>query len=796
MKKYPFIGFSLSFIAGILTNHFFRIASQLFLISFIIPLIVSIFGYFLFKNKRIKFISIICFYLFSFALGSYLHAIKIESKSFLPREIKTIEKLVVIGCVQSIDLRKEEEVLFEIKTDSIRINNVYQSREILLLCRVRDNNENLNKLYDKLLPGNKVRIEGTFQKGREERNPGEFNYDAYLKSKGIVGLLFINEAYDVKIIDWQSDIFQKTIFHARKTIDSKIKSLHNFQAAALLRGLLLADRSGIDYETKTEFVNSGVMHILAVSGLHVGFIALIFIVVFGRFNIFLRSILTIVGLVLFLLLTGMPASVFRAVVMAVVIIFAYMTNRSSNIFNSLAIAAFIVLALSPEELFSAGFQLSFLAVLSIAIIYPVIQKFINSLKLNSRIIKYVLLFMGVSLSAQLGTLPLTLSYFGKLSLVSLFTNLIIIPLVGVVVGIAIFTLTLSPLVSSITMLYASANEILIFTLFKIISFAGSTRLSFIPIKNYTLYDSAIFYAATILIILSLIKFKSKSGKIIFFILVLSNAVLFSSFDNTNLLEKGKLNVMMIDLDRGSATLIKFPNGQTALIDAGYASFNFDNGKRVIKPLLAGLEIDLIDYAFISSGTKESYGGFISLIKSGIIRNIFKLLLDSSSIVDVKLEEYINDHMIPIKHFRKDTLEIGEAKMYFLNDEDSSAAIRSGFHKTGVIKLYYGNTSFLFLQDMDNDAEHFYGNQYNDFLKSDVLRVSNNRKINSMQEEFLQKVQPKISLINAANPNKFANTSPTILEQLKKFSSHIYRTDEEGAIILQSDGEMIRKITWK
>ena len=796
MKNYPFIRYSLIFISGILINNLFTIGFELLVLPLIIFLSISILGYFIKHKRMAELVSTISFYLFFFTLGNYLHAIEVESKFFLPDEMKTIEKLVVIGSVQSIDLRKEKEISFNLKSDSIRIDNVYQTREIFLICRVRDNDESLNKLYNKLVPGNIVRIEGTFQKGREDRNPGEFNYDNYLHSQGISGLLYVNDDYDVKIINWSSSAFQTAIFNARKFVDSQIKSLHNAQTAGLLRGLLLADRSNIDYETKTEFVNSGVMHILAVSGLHVGYIVLIFVVVLGRFNIFIRSILTIVGLIAFLLLTGMPPSVFRAVVMAVVIILAYMANRSTNIFNSLAIAAFIVLSLNPEELFGAGFQLSFLAVLSIAVIYPIMQKYIYSFKLKSKVVNYILLFMGVSLSAQLGTLPLTLIYFGKLSSVSLLTNLIVIPLAGVIVGIAIFTLTLSLFISSIAIFYASANEIIIYTLYKIISFAGSNQYSFIPIKNFTLYDSALFYAAIVLIILGLTQFKSVAGKIIFMILVITNAVLLSSFDNRNLLEDNNLNVMMIDVSQGDATLIKFPNGQSALIDGGYASFYFDNGKRIIRPLLNHLDIYKIDYAFVSSITQESYGGFIPLIRSGIIRNIIKPMPDSSSMVDIKFEELIHENNISIKYFRKDVLKIHEVKIYLLNDENSTSFIRTKNNQTGVLKLVYGNTSFLFPGNIENEAEYFYCDEYKNFLKSDVLKIANNGSINSTSLEFLQTVQPKMSLISVANQNKFVKTSPLILERLKKMNSQIYRTDQEGAVLLQSDGVKIRKARWK
>ncbi len=749
------------------------------------------------RNRRIlKKISTITFLLFFFLFGSYLHSKKVEDKTFLSDELKTIEKLVVIGSVQSIDLTKIDELSFKIFTDSIRINNLYHIKKISLICKVRDDSQAIDKLYNRMLPGFKVRIEGTFQRGREARNPGEFNYDEYLRAKGISGLFYIKDQYDVKIIDWNSSVFRTAIFKARKYVDSKINCLHNEQTSGLLRGLLLADRSNIDYQTKTEFVNSGVMHILAVSGLHVGYIVLIFVVVLGRFNIFTRSILTIVGLIAFLLLTGMPASVFRAVTMAVVIILAYMTNRSSNIYNSLAIAAFIVLVSNPKDLFSPGFQLSFLAVLSIAVIYPILQMYIYSLRLKSKIANYILLFMGVSLSAQLGTLPLTLMYFGKLSLVSLLTNLIVIPLAGVIVGIAIFTLVLSLFISSAAIIYSSANNILVYILFKIISFAGTFQYSYLPIRNFTVYDSLIFYAALILIILFLLNFKSLKSKLVASIVVILIAVVFGSLDNKNLLRRGQLNVMILDVNQGDATFLKFPNGKTALIDGGFASFYFDSGDRIIKPLLNHLDIDKIDYAIVSSITQESFGGIISLISAGMIKNIIKPVVDSNFIVDVQFERLLHEHKIPIRYYNEDILRIDEVSLYFLNDKDITSFNRIEDARNIVIKLVYGKTSFLFPGKIKHEAEYYYCDKYKDFLKSNVLRVANYGSINSSSIEFLRMVQPDICLIGSENQNKFGTTSPIVQERLEKIGAQIYRTDEDGAILLKSDGVNINRVNWK
>ena len=132
-----------------------------------------------------------------------------------------------------------------------------------------------NRLFNQINPGNRIFLSGTYQKGREKRNPGEFDYNTYLNSKGITGLFISYDSDSLKILSNEKKYFKSIIHQIRKNIDKIIHDLHQPQTAGLLRGLLLADRSEIDYETKNEFINSGVVHILAVSGLHVGYILII-----------------------------------------------------------------------------------------------------------------------------------------------------------------------------------------------------------------------------------------------------------------------------------------------------------------------------------------------------------------------------------------------------------------------------------------------------------------------------------------------------------------------------------------
>ncbi len=796
MKNYPIIKISVFFICGIIIEKFFRLPLPFLLISLFSSLVILIILFSKFSHQKNLILIISFIAVSSIAAVSFNHFS--EEQQYISENIFKENKVKAFGTISRIDLIREGEVRFYLSSDSILFPTEKFSKPYLLLCRLKESSKKyLDKFYNKIEPGNKILIEGTYTKGREERNPGEFDYNKYLHSKGISGTLTSYNIEDVKVLNNSKNIFSSYLFYIRKNIDDQISDLHNKQTAALLKGLLLADRSGIDPETKTEFINSGVIHVLAVSGLHVGFIILICYVLFGRFNIYFRSILTIVLLFLFLVITGMPSSVFRAVVMAAVFIIAYLTNRSTNIINTLAIAALIILAINPADIFEPGFQLSFSAVLSIAIIFPLLQKGIKSIKIKNKIVKNIILFAAVSVSAQIGTMPFTLFYFGKLSLIAILANLIVIPLVGFIVPIAIFTLSVAPVLHGFAVVYAAANEVLTAILFKIVALSGNFNYSYLNIYNFTIWDSLVFY---ILITAALIfwgKFTSAKSKTIFSLLIILNLLMLIKLDNRNLLSPGKLNIMMIDVGQGDSFLLRFDNGETALIDAGNATSYFDNGEKIIMPLLDRLNIKKINYAFVSHLDADHYGGFISLIKNKRIKILYKPVIDSSLEKDKRFEKYLHEENIPIEYYSKSSMKIGGAKIYFLNDTSSAGyKYLSTNDKSGTIKIVYGKNEFLFTGDMEAHAEKYYTSRYKNFLHADLLKVAHHGSKTSSSEDFLNYVKPKISLISDGIKNKFHHPSALTLQKLEKIKSKIYRTDKSGAVLLQSDGDSIKVIDWR
>lgn len=792
MKNYPFIKFAILFAAGILLGIFFPIPIYVLIISICLSFL------FLFVHK--KYNSKTYLNIFQILLGlSFGVVVVLINKNETQSKLSSYQReknVKVFGTIEEIELERSYEIAFIIKTDSIIIDNKSVHTNEKLLCRLRSDSTDRKKFYETVKPDNYVLVKGTFQQGRNIRNPGEFDYQKFLYSKGITGIINSYDSASVVILKSDFSFLKDLVFQSRKSIDKLIHQLHNNQTGGLLRGLLLADRTEIDYETKQNFINSGVIHILAVSGLHVGYILLFFIVVFGRFNIYLRSVFTIVGLLCFMVITGIPASVFRATLMSIILVIAFLSGRSTNLLNSIALSAVIILLVKPYEILNPGFQLSYSAVLSIALIYPVIQQVISQVGIKNKYLKNILLFIGVSLSAQIGTLPFTLAYFNKLSLVSLFSNLFVIPMAGIIVGLAIVTLLIGSLLPSIAIYLAIVNNIVTSLMMDLVRFSGTLDFAFIRINNFSLLDSVFFYIFVSLLIYAYKVSEKFLFKLLISLVVFANIYLFSHFDDKKLLPDGLLSVLMIDVGQGDSFLIKFPDGKTALIDAGVVDPFFDTGERIIIPLLDYLGIEQIDFGFVSHLDTDHYGGFASLIHNRRIKEIYRPKPDSSD-KSIRFEKFLDKHKIPKKIYDKNKIEISNVVLYVLNDANSEYINNlSSNDRSGMLKLVFGQTSFLFVGDAEIPAEIFYLQHYKEFLDSDVLKVGHHGSKTGSSQEFLEAVSPKISLVSAGIKNKFGHPSEIVLKRLHQLNSQILRTDSSGAVLLQSDGKEIKIINWK
>ncbi|MBA4251724.1 MAG: hypothetical protein C0425_10445 [Chlorobiaceae bacterium] len=776
MKEFPLIKILFSVISGIILQNFLQLNSSELFLTFSIVLVILFLMLFLKKYfTQTNIISSLMIIFCSIMIGAISHRLQNypPTKELFTEELVT--NVTAYGKVVSVDLSRRKEFRFELKLDSIITNDRKIIGNVNLICRIKEeNNLLLEQSFNLIFPGNYVKINGIFNAGKEDRNPGEFNYRDYLRKIGISGIITAQESRDLRIINLERTFFLSEIFSFRKTLAEIINENQSHQTAGLLKGLLLADRSEIDYETKMDFQNAGVIHVLAVSGQNVGFIALIFVIIFGRFNVYLKTILTIIGMVIFILITGFQPSVFRATLMGVIFFVAFLTNRDKNLYNIIALSALIILLIRPNDLFDAGFQLSYSAVLAMVLIFPYFDKVISGLKTNYNSLYWLLALMLVSFAAQLGTMPLTNIFFSQLSIVALFANLIVIPGVTILIANGLILFFVSIFSFQLTNLIASANELITNVIFGFVHYAANLDYSFVFIRGFTTMDAIIFYLLMLLFFVSLKYFQNLKAKILLLFLVIINIFVITALDNKSILAKSKLNFLSIDVGESSSYLITTPSNESILINAGIANQQFNSGQRTIIPLLDHLNVDKIDYLILSSAEYLKLASFVELINEERVKNLVLPNFLSEGVF-IKLKNLANRKNVNVITDIGNQINLSDSRIYFTKKNK----------KEFNIKFAYDNTSIFFANNFES---------YQKKINSDILVTNEN--IFNLKSESIKEINPSIVIFERTRiKNRAINHQ---LEILNKEFQHVrfISPDDDGAIFFNSDGINFSQIKWK
>jgi len=282
--------------------------------------------------------------------------------------------------------------------------------------------------------GDILLIRGKPKRIKPPLNPGEFDYQKFMRNKGILFHHFIKSIDFMKI----DHVNRQTIYHislkVRNEITKRIKSrFSDGNTQGIMLALLTGQRNYIDPNTYNTFIQIGIIHTLAVSGLHVGIIYMFLIVLFKPLSRYtwgkkFSLCVKISVLLFFAFLTGLSPSVLRATLMFSIMITGRILNRNSHILNSVFLSAFILLCINPYFLFDVGFQLSYSAVIGIILFQPIIY---SIMKVKFQVLNWIWQLASVSIAAQLGTLPFSLFYFKQFPTYFLLGNIIAIPYVTI-----------------------------------------------------------------------------------------------------------------------------------------------------------------------------------------------------------------------------------------------------------------------------------------------------------------------------------------------------------------------------
>jgi competence protein ComEC len=270
----------------------------------------------------------------------------------------------------------------------------------------------------------------------DKKSKNNFDYTRYLKEKGIYSMAFISGENVIVKKSSDPDIRDRILRLRERSISGLNAKINNPEIHATLVALTTGVKSYLSDDIRKSFSKSGTMHLLAVSGLHVGYIYSVLLLItsiFGnfRFSVFMRSILIIILLWGYALFTGMAPSIERAVLMATIYQIGTIFGKRKNSLNSLSLSALIICIFDPGAVFDIGFQLSYAATLSIILINPFINRLYQT---KNPIMKYVWTTVSISTSCQIGTSILTIYYFKFIPVYFMISNLLAIPLSSIIIS--------------------------------------------------------------------------------------------------------------------------------------------------------------------------------------------------------------------------------------------------------------------------------------------------------------------------------------------------------------------------
>lgn len=369
------------------------------------------------------------------------------------------------------------------------------------------------------------------------KNIGEFSYKNYSNLKQIHFQTYLNASDYSVVCEGCGSKLWTGIYKLRvHLINALIENIEDETSLAITSALLLGQKNFLTKIVKNTFADTGAMHILAVSGLHVGILFLVLNLLFkpiakGRWGRAVAAILSVVVIWLYAGITGFSASVTRASLMFSLFLVAEIVNRDKSTYNILAASAFLILLYRPNMLASVGFQLSYAAVFSIVTLYPYIYKWFV---FKSKIANFFWSLSSVSIAAQIGTIPISLYYFNQFPTTFLLSNLVAIPAATAIFISGISILSFNFIVPSIAAFIGKCLEIIIGTLHFSLSTFSKIPYSTIEFNSFTSYFPFLMFSFFIGFIAWLIHQNRKALWLAAFSLLLlccSNA--FKKWDNLN-----------------------------------------------------------------------------------------------------------------------------------------------------------------------------------------------------------------------------------------------------------------------
>ncbi|MGH7353694.1 MAG: DNA internalization-related competence protein ComEC/Rec2, partial [Candidatus Rokuibacteriota bacterium] len=644
-----------------------------------------------------------------------------------------------------------------------------------------------------LATGQRIEIDSRLARPSEFRNPGGFDYTRWLADQDVFVVATARAEHVAPLEEPSPPWHVRVRRHAVTTMEATLPPV----SAALLAGLLFGERAGLPADVDDGFRRAGVYHVLAVSGFNVAILAgavwaTLALVGVGRR---MSAIAAIAAVLAFAAVVGPEPSVLRATIMAVLLLAALLLERESAVINSLALAALVILGARPGDLRDPGFQLSFAATAGI-VLAPLPRT-------------RVLAAIGVSIAAQLAVLPITLVHFNQLSTLGVLANLGVVPLAGVatVLGLAAVALSFVYGAAAAVLLDAIWPALLLLRALVALVAAVPGALVYFPSPSPV---ATALYATALGLALLAWHARAVAARRARWLATGAGACLFTALTlavwPVVRPPDGHLRVTMLDVGQGDAIAIEAPDGRVALIDTGAGGpYRLDAGARVVAPFLWSRGVLRLAALAVTHADLDHAGG------SAAVRRRFSVRDDWTAETFRDGPVFFGGATVSLvsPHQGRSGLEArgrggvrGELSLS-TEQADPAPSPRDAFpsrhasvrnNEALVLRVETGAVTIVLASDIEADAERALVSAHAP-LTATVLKVAHHGSRTSSTPAFLASVRPTVAVISVGARNSYGHPDAGVLARLTAAGAIVYRTDRDGALVLETDGRVLTVTRW-
>jgi competence protein ComEC len=662
--------------------------------------------------------------------------------------------------------------------------------------------------------GDRVRVEGAVEPAPGQRNPGGFDYAAYLARRGTCCVMDVGAGENVTVDPDARGPFLDLVAGARRHVRGQIGRLvPSEDARAVLRALLLGDRSGITDDQRDRFARTGLMHLLAVSGLHVFLVGMVLYTllrpVLMRFRLGWRvvetgrAVFTVVVLGLYMAITGGRPSVVRAVVMASLFIGGILFQRSSHPLNTLGVAALILLTMRPPALLDAGFQLSVGAVAAIVTIHPRLMEWVPDEWTERPLAEWAASATVASAAATLGTAPALLWHFGWVSVAGLVLNVPGIPCTGLALSAGLGAVVVGGFWPGVGAAFGSTADLFVRGLL-VVARWGTEWLGWagLQVPRPGPWVLGALVAASVALAQwprPRHRWRAVACSLLFLVGGVWTTVLGRGGDPT-------LDVLFFDVGQGDAVLVTTPEGDRMLVDTGpRVPGGGAAAARSVLPYLEARGVQHLETIVITHPDDDHLGGLPFLLREVSIGRVLHSGQSAAT-------ELYRDSRRLLRRAgtasravgRGDAFRLGAAvRVQVLGPPARPArhGIEGENGRSVVLHLSYGRTDVLLPGDVEAAAERSLVRAYGKQLSARGVKVPHHGSASSSTGRFVEHVVPDgkttaTAVVSVGESNRFGMPSPEVVARWASRGARVRQTAREGAVWLRSNGRTLWPVRWR